>query len=390
VETKRFRLEGATLPELQARVRAQHGDAARIVSAERVTVGGVRGFFARRHIEVTVEVRSPDPAGVEPEDLHGQSATAFRQRRRAAHARTELATRLGIAALLDAADETEAMLAGPGDGSAQPGFPVPPVRHADGAYADDAYTDGAGTPERAPIDVPSTASPDFARLMDELTYATSSSAGPSAVSPMSTVSNGAASGAQPATRTAPDPAPIPADGAPTLTTGFPGLLARPGDLVLVIGPSAEVVEAAALMSAGHGALILAGPERPADRRAALAARARGVERGRGVLVVCELPGTTASPAGVVSLLTVLGADQVWVAVDAGRKPEDTARWVSAVAELLPIDAVAVLGIDRTGTPGTVSELGLPIGWLAPTTPPAGTTRTGRRRAAGSQNPLAIG
>ncbi|MET0955431.1 MAG: hypothetical protein ABWY68_05730, partial [Cryobacterium sp.] len=95
-----MRLEGATLPELQARVLAEHGDAARIVAAEQVTVGGIRGFFAKRHVEVTVEVPVTELRQVPGE------------RRRAAHRRDELSTRLGIAALLDEADEAEALLQG--------------------------------------------------------------------------------------------------------------------------------------------------------------------------------------------------------------------------------------------------------------------------------------
>ena len=56
-------------------------------------------------------------------------------------------------------------------------------------------------------------------------------------------------------------------------------------------------------------------------------------------------------------------DQVWVAVDASRKPDDTARWVHAVAARIPVDAVAVEGTEHTATPDTVEELNLPIGWV---------------------------
>lgn len=117
MEPRRFRLEGATLPELKARVLAEHGADATIVSAERVTVGGIRGFFAHRHYEVIVDVTP--------------------RRRRAAHARLDLSSRLGIAALLENADEAEARFHGATD-----------ERHL------------------------STESDGFARLMDELTFAT--------------------------------------------------------------------------------------------------------------------------------------------------------------------------------------------------------------------------
>jgi hypothetical protein len=81
---------------------------------------------------------------------------------------------------------------------------------------------------------------------------------------------------------------------------------------------------------------------------------------------------------------------VWVVVDAGRKPADTARWVRDLGEILTVDAVAVVGIEGTGTPGTVRQLALPIGWIAAEEGPAARPPTGRRAAAGPPNPIAIG
>jgi hypothetical protein len=160
---------------------------------------------------------------------------------------------------------------------------------------------------------------------------------------------------------------------PHLTPGAPRMLDGPGDLVLLIGLHADVREAALLLSTGPTAPVFDGPDRITDRRSALAARARGVEQGRSVLVVQAVP---ARP------VAALGADQVWAVVHAGRKPSDTARWVRDAGADITIDAVAVLGVDSTATPGTVRELGLPIGWLAPPSgPPA---------SAGPSDPFAIG
>lgn len=49
-------LEGPAIEPLLAKVREEHGTAARIVKAERVRVGGVGGFFAKVRFEVTIEV----------------------------------------------------------------------------------------------------------------------------------------------------------------------------------------------------------------------------------------------------------------------------------------------------------------------------------------------
>lgn len=89
MEPRQFRLEGSSLAELRERVLREHGTQARIVAAEKVTVGGIRGIFAREHYEVTVEV----PA----------------RTRRGAHV-LDPSRRAGIAALLADADNAEVQL----------------------------------------------------------------------------------------------------------------------------------------------------------------------------------------------------------------------------------------------------------------------------------------
>lgn len=58
-------LEGPDIDALLERVKDEHGEEAHIVRAEQRLVGGVRGFFARRRFEVTVELEEP-PAGASP------------------------------------------------------------------------------------------------------------------------------------------------------------------------------------------------------------------------------------------------------------------------------------------------------------------------------------
>ena len=399
MEPKRLRLEGATLPELQARVVAEHGDGARIIAAEQVTVGGIRGFFAKRHIEVTVEVPADEPVEILVEVPSG--------RRRASHSRDELTTRLGIAALLDDADDAESRLHGdrapwPPDGPALAG--PASASHVSAGPGPTAPAPTGPDPTRrrarevaASPDVVSTDTPDFARLMDELTFATSPARVAQAVAvtapvPWDAVAPTDAAAAAPATQDAVE-----------LTPGAPRILDGPGDLVVLIGLHADVLEAARLLCSGPTAPIFAGTDHAVtDRRSALAARARGVEQGRGILVVRGLPARTGPhsasphaagphaagphpagphPAGPVA---ALGADQVWAVVHAGRKPSDTARWVRDAGADLSIDGIAVLGIDSTATPGTVRELGLPIGWLAPAAVPEPAA------SAGSSDPFAIG
>ena len=296
MEPRRFQLEGLTLDGLKARIRSEHGPDAKIVVAEKVTVGGIRGFFARQHYEVTVEV----PA----------------RRRRGAHARLDLPVRLGIAALLDDADDAEARIYG-----------APPER------------------------IVSTASADFAALMDELTFNTAR------------VSD------------------LPTAPAPEL----PRPLTGPGDLVMIVGLGEDPLNVAQSMADAVGSggvsvaggLIADGAGRVEDRRSALVARARGVENGHSTFVALGLGRGGNDVALRAAALGSVGADQVWVVVDAGRKPEDTARWVHAVAAAVPIDAVAALGSDATSSPETVNELGMLVGWMDGGATPS---PTGRRAA----------
>ena len=55
----RVLLEGPAIEPLLAQVRDEYGSRVRIISADKVRSGGVGGFFAKQHYELSVEV--PDP-----------------------------------------------------------------------------------------------------------------------------------------------------------------------------------------------------------------------------------------------------------------------------------------------------------------------------------------
>lgn len=308
MHTTRLRLEGRSIEELQARVLAEHGPRARIVAAERITVGGVGGFFAKRHIEVTVEITEPS--------AHGSRVVI------------DPPARVGIAALLQDAEEREDALRFGAPGAGAPGAGIP------GA----APSSAGGT-----ASVPSTRTETFAEIMDDLTF----NAPPTSPPPIVAF-----------------PGEPPAAEVTTTLIAVPAPLASPGDLVLVIGLAADALAVATAMAASVGATTIhssgaatGGSGRVDDRRSAVAARATGVELGESVFVACGWG------ADALDGVTAMQADQVWVAVDAGRKPDDTARWVARVASAVHIDAVATVGSVDTSTPETVEELGLPIGWV---------------------------
>jgi hypothetical protein len=174
----------------------------------------------------------------------------------------------------------------------------------------------------------------------------------------------------------------------------PAVLRAPGDLVTVIGSPAASCEVVQAMAAAFGggapaAVALAGEAsgwlRPDARRIgdhldANAARAAGVDGGHPVFLALW----SGDPVEDARLLLALRPDQVWLAVDAGRKEADTAAWVGALrrsmerAGLEPA-GLAVVGQRATSTPDTVLALGLPVGWQDG---PPGRIRPGggRRRA----------
>ena len=162
---------------------------------------------------------------------------------------------------------------------------------------------------------------------------------------------------------------------------LPVPLRAPGDLVLVIGLDQDPVAVARSMVATFGetelrvggAVRVDTVGRVEDRRSAIQARADGVRSERSMIVAWGL----ASGARVLDgraidgraiddraeQLVGIGADQVWIAVDATRKHEDTVRWVRSLGSILRLDAVAAHGLEATASPETVSRLGLPVGWV---------------------------
>jgi hypothetical protein len=338
----RYRLKGASLEEIRRKAEAQHGPAARIVSAERVTSPGIAGFFAGHRYEAMVEVL-PEAAVVsgeilpEPELLEGESGqdTSEQDKDVPAEDGVQAAagggtphqlTRSAIAALLEEADAEESRMHGPGEAA---GFPSP-------------------APAASTV---STESRDFAGLLEQL-------GAEYQMPPAGRVKERPARSGQEsaADRLRQGPVPVPLKGA--------------GDLVVMLGLGRDAIETAVGMSiASGGADVRTAGELSAyghlhvdGRLSATAARAQAVLTGQTVLVAFGL-GKQADVETRLPLIRSLAADQVWLVVDAGRKPEDTAAWARKVADSLPVAGLAVTGAGETLTPATVNDLGIPVGWV---------------------------
>lgn len=318
----RYRLKGSSLEEIRLKAEQQYGPAARIVSAERVSSPGIAGLFAQDRYEAMIEVLPKHEVVTgevvpDADILPGPAATLIKGAAGSAHQLQGAA----IAALLEEANAAELSLHGP-----------------------------------APAGV-STESRDFAEVMEQLGAGLRAPATPAA--PASGVA--AVEPAAAALPTPPAAAALPTPPAPL--TGV-------GDLVVLVGLGEDAMDAALEMSTASGGadvrtagdLSAYGHLHVDGRHSATAARAHAVVTERTVLVAFGL-GRARNALARVPSLAALNADQVWVVVDAGRKHEDTARWVGVLSAQLTVTAVAVVGASETGSAETVTGLGLPVGWI---------------------------
>lgn len=323
----RLQRSGATLDEVRDAVRTEFGAGARIVAAERVTTPGIGGLFRKAHVEATVEV--PEP---------GETPTA-----RVVIADSPV-QRIGIAALLADAEEAEARIAGSDRTATTRADAFASV--LDGFVAD-GITGSAPRPTRVlpEPDGPADVAPRLQAVTDTLPGgpATVPDVAPAVRVARSTAP--AARSAVPAVRSA---VPAVRSAVPAVRPAVPAVRSADGDLVLLVGRPNDVDAAAGLFAVRHALR----PTDAADRRSAILARADGVRDGHAVLAVAAWDDRATGDR--------IEADQVWVVVDVGRKPEDSAAMVSAVAARLPVAGVVAIGAGETATPESVDLLGVPV------------------------------
>ncbi|MFE4229903.1 hypothetical protein ACFRJ8_18675 [Arthrobacter sp. NPDC056886] len=420
----RYRLKGASLEEIRRKAEQLYGPAARIVSAERVISPGIAGLFAQDRYEAMIEILSkhevvtgevvPDAdilAGTEP-----GTAASIPARSPAGDAAGENDAGKDDAGTASAAPARPAAQSGaPAGPATAPGTPGSthhlPSHHFQGAAIAalleeaDAVELSLHRPAAAGV---STESPDFAELLEQLGAGLRTPAEPAAAAgnpgrPAVAVDPGTAAvpptasdAGRPASAGAPLAAPPTAPGSSAARA--PGALAPltgVGDLVVLIGLGEDAMDAALTMStAAGGADVRTAGELSAyghlhvdGRQSATAARAHAVVTERTVLVAFGL-GKARNALARVQSVAALSADQIWVVVDAGRKHEDTARWVSVLSAQLNVSAVAVVGAAETGSPESVNGLRLPVGWIDGR--PAGPAPTWQNERESSYAPRAEG
>jgi len=399
---RRLLLDGEDLPALMLRVKAEMGPGARIVKAERIRDGGFAGFFARERYELVVELPDPPTA---------------RERLRAARARAAS----GIDALLEAADaadegadegadpaaaaELEPLVSTSTDTFAQVLASmremvgdVPAAEEAAGPAAPGARPGDVRPADVRPADAPPLMTwpviPAPARPGGEAEGAAVAESAEVVEAEVLEVAAAGPSAPSHGLDEGTTVARLLELGVPVrLLEGFAGLTQpvplsqlvrrfdRPpavrlaaGSLVVVAGPGDEALRTAAQMAqrarldphdvllageigsvAGHGRRLLT---------VSAAARVRSRVRDDGPTIVAL--GVSPTPSGTVQAATLLHAldpDQAWAVLDARERAGQMRRWLRAVGERRPFDAVAAVNADEAQAPGTVLDVGTPVGWV---------------------------
>ena len=417
-----LQLEGAELEPLLARVRAEHGSSARIVSAEKVRTGGVGGFFAKAHFEITVEVDDPVPTAPAQRptsilDLADEVSAV--ERTSAAAVSTESTSFAAVLARLGAtAGEPDPAPAAVVPQQRRPVSPQQPRRTTPRPQADaPAPTPTpAPTPRRRRTDAPAlkpspgravavrpTASsgvrtvpaPGTARpapgtavaVRPRGTVATrpptagtapnrvARSAGALATAARQVPARHAEAAAQLAGLGLPDhlrPTAAVADLHAALVQSLrtlpkpPRLAARAGSVVAIVGPQSAARELAAQMADELGiprsAVVSASASSSGLRTTAQARTRRQAwsRRRHATIVVVDTPLTAAGALRARALLDALEPASTWAVVEATRKPRDVGAWTRAVGR---VDALALTAVDETADPAAVLELGIPVSRL---------------------------
>ena len=335
-------LEGEDLPGLMLRVRDQFGPRATIVRAERVRRGGLAGFFAREHYELTVEV--PDMPRPVPRPVAPVVAPVVLP-----------AGADALEAMLDAADRAEA-------GTSEMGPPMAPVSTSGARFAQvlqgvRALTGDQATVPLASPGVPHVAPPSVVVRAPQPPAggAHVPSWGQSAVALLaagvpSELLDQAGSVAEVLERI-PEPPQAPR---------------RPGQVLVVVGLRDSASTVAALLrhqwQLPAEAVVESGPEGLTSSAAVVRWRMRTGEAAHPWILVVGVADDPTARVLAAGLVVAAQPDQVWAVVDARTKRDDAARWLEQVGAARRPDALAVQGLLDTSDPGTVLGLGLPVAW----------------------------
>ena len=155
----------------------------------------------------------------------------------------------------------------------------------------------------------------------------------------------------------------------------PAVVREPASVVVVAGQGEQVVEAARIVARRVGVpdsgIALAGRLDPQTGYGPWVITGMSARRLRAATVESEAPLVVALGVGAdasdwtiaSSLVASFDPDQVWAVVEADRSLADARRWMTAVAQHRPFDALAARNVSATSQPAAILELGVPVGLL---------------------------
>lgn len=343
-----LQLEGPDLEALLARVKAEHGHAARIVLAEKVRTGGFAGFFAKQSFAVTVEVDDGQvvaPAPAASPSLLDLADRVSDSERSLTQVSTESTGFAAVLARLGATTGTPPTSAGsvaPAPAAVVPAPRAPQVDRPAPSIELQRQPSPAVRPVTSPV------SGQLAQL-----------GLPGHLQPTIT-GRGLHSSLVQSLKSLPK---------------APRTMNHAGTVLAVIGPMAQSLDAARALARELGCpvastVVLATsrraltdvPDRQVLRDVEDAERRRaGWRRRRNVTIVAvDAPFTSAGAAQARAYLSVLQPAATWGAVEATRKALDVAAFARAVGGF---DALALSAVEETADPASVLQLGIPVGRL---------------------------
>jgi hypothetical protein len=402
-----MQLDGPDLEELLVRARDEYGEDVRIVKADKVRSGGIGGFFAREHFELSIELN---------EDIHDAiNAANFNDASNPDDARVGRGNPdaderpISLLDLADAISDRELQ----SRVTQQHPEPLPftpgigPTVSTEGAsfatilagLTQTVAEPASAQPAREPsADKAVEVRPTFAPAMPaRVVVPTREDERPQPRAVRKSRSAARAASSEISLRDLRDlglprtmlPARERGDLLSLLVAGLRSLPPAPrlpvtgGNVVAIVGEGEGAWDAAlqvahamgldekalAYLTVGGAPARIAPARRVTDLEQLRVRLERWRKRTTPTIVVVDAPMSVKAAAWSRQAVAALDAATVWLVVPATRKTEDVARWADRLGHT---DGLVVTDVDASSDPASVLQLNIPVAWLdgRPATPGA--------------------
>jgi hypothetical protein len=394
-----MQLDGPDLEELLVRARDEYGEDVRIVKADKVRSGGIGGFFAREHYELSIELNEAINEAIEADDARAARGTQDAEARVGRGAEDADERPISLLDLADAISDREFQSRATQQAEPLPFTPgIGPTVSTEGAsfasilagLTQTVAEPASEQPAReAPADKAVEVRPTFApaapariveptredeRLQQRATRRARSVARPtsSEISLRDLRDLGLPRTMLPARERG--------DLLSVLVNGLRALPPAPrlplvgGNIVAIVGEGEGAWDAAlqvahamgldekamAYLTAGGAPARIAPARRVTDLEQLQVRLERWRKRTTPTIVVVDAPMSVKAAAWSRKAVNALDASAVWLVVPATRKTEDVARWAERLGHT---DGLVVTDVDASSDPASVLQLNIPVAWL---------------------------